>query len=353
MSRAIQFTVFILIFLTIYCLLHYYTLARIASLFGIKRGRAFYSVLILLMLSYVVASFLERMMPGAVSRFFYLSASMWMGFLFLLFFTLIIYELACLVYRFDNRLAGIVIILFVTLLCAYSVINAMSVRVKIVEASGFDREMTLVHLSDIHVGTVRGSRFMDKLVRMTNELDPDIVFITGDFVDGSGPLDVNLFFALNEIRAKKFFVLGNHEKYEGEEKVISMFELTDVEVLKDRSAEYMGVQVHGVDFVEGKAAAKEKIMRIENDKGRPSVLLSHVPVGLDIVASKNITLMLAGHTHRGQIFPFSLFVRLAFKNIYGEYRKGNTLLYVTSGAGTWGPPMRLGSENELVLIRTT
>jgi len=185
------------------------------------------------------------------------------------------------------------------------------------------------------------------IVDRTNALKPDVVFIIGDLISGGAPFHKDDFAPLRDLQAKAFFVNGNHEHYEGPEEIDRLLENMGIEVLNDKKVDFEGVEIIGVDYVEDgdRVAALVKEMDLSEDK--PTILLTHAPID---PRNDKVELVLAGHTHAGQIFPFQLIIRLRYKFIKGLYTSGKTKIYVTPGTNTWGPPMRSGSRNEITLL---
>lgn len=221
------------------------------------------------------------------------------------------------------------------------------------------RAFRIVQLTDIHVGPTIGREFIEQLVEKTNALEPDMVAITGDLVDGSVAELAAQVEPLRELRARHgvFFVTGNHEYYSGADPWIAHLETLGVRVLKNErvtlahdGAELDVVGVH--DWTSdsfGHGADLEKAL-----EGKPShrktVLLAHQPKQIDEAAERGIDLQISGHTHGGQIFPFNYLVRLQQPYVAGLHDHRGSKLYVSRGTGYWGPPMRLGVPAEITHI---
>jgi predicted MPP superfamily phosphohydrolase len=203
-----------------------------------------------------------------------------------------------------------------------------------------------VQLSDIHIGSVHNSNYLQSIVEKTNALNPDVVFITGDLVDGSAPMHAGMFDELKGLKAPAYMILGNHETYEGVPEFLEIVKTTGIPVLRDEAVEFKGVQIVGLDFKDERGNASRQYLKTV-DYSKPTIVLHHIPVGVDEMKSG---VMLSGHTHNGQIIPWNLFVRMAFKHVHGLYKTGDAYIYVSPGTGTWGPPMRLGSWNQITLL---
>ncbi|MFW2387411.1 MAG: metallophosphoesterase, partial [Polyangiales bacterium] len=221
--------------------------------------------------------------------------------------------------------------------------------------------LRLVQLTDMHVGLTIGRDFVEDVVRKVNALEPDIVAITGDLIDGSvqdlGPAVA----PLGEIRAKlgTFFVTGNHEYYSGADSWLTFLGSLGIKALRNERVELEmngeSIQVAGVDdwtahqFGNGHGSDMERAMR-GRDSSKPVVLLAHQPIHFDQAREHGVDLQISGHTHGGQIFPFGFLTRLAQPFVSGLHRRGESQIYVSSGTGYWGPPMRIAAPAEITLI---
>lgn len=215
----------------------------------------------------------------------------------------------------------------------------------------------LIQLSDVHLGAIYGLRYSTKLVRQVNELQPELIFITGDLFDGmDGRLD-ELGKAVSGLRSKKgtFFITGNHETYLGVDKSLAAIKGSSIQHLGDRAMSIEGLSVVGIDYpVRGeKSAFLDKLNGLEFS--RPAILLYHEPRNVkEVAALDRFDLMLSGHTHRGQLWPFEFVVRSMYGRFaYGLNRIGDFYSYTSVGTGTWGPPMRTEGRSEITVITLT
>jgi len=354
MNKILSFTIFFSIFFSIYLAMHFYVFWRMSSLLSFGRGWQFYTVMLVLALSFPVTSIIERFVDGQVCRLIYTLAATWLGALFLMFCLLIVYEIVALFVKINPAIAGIAVISLTLILVVYGILNATSLRVNEIDipVPGLGNETTIVQLSDIHIGTIHNSDYLARVVEKTNSLNPDIVLITGDFVDGTGRIDNHSVAPLKDLKARVFFTTGNHETYEGIGFVTGLLDRVGVKILRNETVDYKGLQIIGIDNPGDSVKDENPALRsIKVDKERPSILMFHPPLGFDDAVNAGVTLQLSGHIHRGQIMPFNLLTHLFYRHVYGLYEKEGTYLYVSPGTGTWGPPMRIGSRNEITLIR--
>ena len=245
--------------------------------------------------------------------------------------------------------AGMTGLLVLGSVTAYCVINAnsLSVRKLTVESAKISEVTKFAFISDVHVGS-NPPRHLEKICQKLGTLEFDGLLIGGDLFDSSD-FKLDDIAALGRLDTEIYFVTGNHEGYvRGFEEVLARFPELNIKVLENAAAQMRGINLIGVSDeqpVPARAAAVEQLSR----KGAFNLALVHQPSIWERTQSK-VDLMLCGHTHRGQLFPFNLLVRLQFRHVYGLFAEGGSTLYVSSGAGCWGPRMRLGSRNEIVMI---
>ena len=211
-------------------------------------------------------------------------------------------------------------------------------------------------LSDTHLGHIRGRRFAARVAAKLKTLRPDIVFFPGDMFDGTKLDAARVAAPWKSVAAPlgAYFVTGNHEEFFDPAKFVDAVAHSGIRVLENEKVVVDGLQIVGVGY--GDSGHPDRFAAILEsaavDRTRASILLAHVPRHLALAENHGISLQLSGHTHGGQIFPFTLFVSRIFgKYAHGLQRFGGMAVYTSYGAGTWGPPMRLGTWPEIVLIR--
>jgi hypothetical protein len=359
MNRILAFSLFFCVFFVIYFGMHLYVFTRIAQIFIIDKDWVFYLVMALFALSFPIMSIIERAINGIVSKVFYTASAVWLGALFLLLCSMLIYDLINLISRFAKfdasmtLLIGKVLVVLAIIITIYGVINAMFVNVKeiTVPIKNLDNELRIVQLSDVHLGTIHNKGYLADIVEKTNNLNPDMVLITGDLFDGGSMLKDDFILPLNDLRAKSFFSMGNHEIYEGIEEVTRILNETNVSILRNEVKRYKGMQIIGIDNPPNEFGGKNEIISsMKFNKSIPSILMYHPPLSLEESQAAGVSLQLSGHTHNGQIFPFTLLSMLVYPKVHGLYEYLGTYMYVSSGTGTWGPPLRVGSNSEITVI---
>ncbi len=353
MAKIIQFVVFLCIFFAVYFGMHLYVFLRLTGMMQIKRTFLLYALIAALALSFPVMSLLERFFAGWINRILYTISATWLGVLWLFLWALLAYEIIRPFADIDQRISGFVIIGIVLILSAVSIANAAFVRVNHVDIPIKDLkgQLSIVQLSDLHMGTIHNSGYLKNIVKMTNELKPDMVMITGDLVDGSSALNAKSFSALKNLKPKTFFSTGNHEEYVDKEKAIGFLKKANITVLMNQMQNYKGTSIIGIDDPGNGMRRDKSIDDFKINSSGPVILMYHRPDSFDDAAKKGVDLQLSGHTHDGQIFPFNLITKIFYPRIKGLYELNNSYLYVSPGTGTWGPPMRLGSRSEITYIR--
>lgn len=352
MKRIIQMVMFMSVFFFGFLILNYYIFSRMGMLLDLSNTTV-YSLIFVFAISYPAAAALERTVSHIITRIFYTISSAWMGISFFLLSLLLGYEILKFIFNIPLFTAGIGIIVIASIVSAYAIVNSISLEIKEVEISipHLKRDMNIVQLSDIHLGSIRNSGFMKKIVEKTNTLNPDLVLITGDTADGSAKLHPHMFNTIDNLKAPVFLGMGNHDFYEGLDNVLEVLKTTNITVLRDELVEFKDLQIIGVDYSLERNYLKKILPQIEIDNSKPSILMYHVPTEVETANKYGIDLQLSGHTHKGQLFPFNLLGRLVFPYFNGLYGYNDTQVYVSQGTGTWGPPMRLGSRNEVTLIK--
>jgi predicted MPP superfamily phosphohydrolase len=219
---------------------------------------------------------------------------------------------------------------------------------------------TIVQLTDLHVGPTIGRAFIEDIVRRTNDLRPDLVAITGDLVDGSVERLRDAVAPLRALRAPHgvFFVTGNHEYFSGASAWIAELGRLGIRVLRNERVGIGegagGFDIAGIDdwsaarLGDGQPDLARALAG--RDPSRPVILLAHQPRAIFEAARLGVDLQLSGHTHGGQIWPFTYFVKLQQPYVAGLHRHGDTQIYVSPGTGYWGPPMRLGTRAEITRL---
>ena len=325
--------------------------------------------MLILAFSFVAAALLSFRFSNFAVHFLYTIASIWLGFLNLFFWTSLLVWLAWFALRFSHAtanaaasrplLAGILYGSAV-LTGIYGLINARIIRVRRIAvelpnlpATWHGRRAILI--SDLHLGPINGAGFCRRLVAMAARYHPDIVFVPGDLFDGT-KADLDRVLAPFQVLTPPFgiyFSTGNHEEFTVATRYLEAVTRAGIRVLANESVTVDGLQIAGVLYQDSTHIIRMKAFldELHLDRAQPSILLNHTPTRLPIVEQAGVSLQLSGHTHGGQIFPFTWLTRRVFGRFTtGLSRFGSLQVYTSSGTGTWGPPMRIGSAPEMVVF---
>jgi len=334
--------------------------------FGLSSAPLWLAIVMgILSVSFVGASVLAFSYTSAPVRALYKASAVWMGFLSFLFLSGV---LAWVVFGVAT-LAGatlnfhrLVEVLFVIAgaVGLYGLFNASwtritRIRVQLENMPDTWRGRKAALVSDIHLGHVRNRNFLQRLVAKILREEPDAIFIAGDLYDGTAIDAAHAAEPLNQLTAPHgvYFVAGNHEQFGDDTKYLNAVEAAGVRVLKNERVTIDGLQIVGVPYrnATSNGDLASALRRVPIDRDRASILLTHAPDHPEIAEAAGFSLQLSGHTHLGQFIPWSWMARRVYRQfVYGLSRIGKMQVFTSSGAGTWGPPLRLGSNPEIVML---
>jgi len=368
----------------------FFSWCRFFEIHGLVARRSLFLILFFLSITFILSSIVIHMSNNPLTRIYYLVSGTWMGLMsFLLFATAVVWivkgglwflphdlpvkriiqGLSCFFY-------GLAIVY--TGYCHYQFYK-IKITLLVVPVQNLPQQWQgkkIVHLSDLHLGGAKHLAFLKKVVFLTNEQKADLILITGDLFDGATNFQERYVSDLNKFKAKHgtFFTSGNHEIYSGVEKSRKVISDSKVILLDNKAVVIEGLQILGVSYPELKDFSYFDF----NDpnvftKSLPTILLYHTPTSikekrknLSVVQSsdylapdtffsgtikQNISLQLSGHTHAGQFFPFTWLTGKVFKGLhYGLHKIDDFYINISSGTGSWGPPLRSGYLSEIVVI---
>ncbi len=236
---------------------------------------------------------------------------------------------------------------------AFVRITRVTVRLAGLPEAWRDRDIALV--SDLHLGNIRRRRLAARVVKKLRALDPVAVFVSGDMFDGTRIAMDPALQPWTGLRVPQgiYFVTGNHEEFHDRREALAAVRRAGLTVLQNEKIVAAGLQIVGVHDAE---AAEPEVYRAllgraGVERHRPSILLTHRPDNLPVAEQAGVSLQLSGHTHRGQFWPWSWVVgRVYGEFAYGLHSHGGLQVCTSSGAGTWGPPLRVGTRSEIVLL---
>jgi predicted MPP superfamily phosphohydrolase len=249
--------------------------------------------------------------------------------------------------------AAIVAALYGVFNASWTRITRTTVRLANLPSAWRGRRAALI--SDLHLGPVRNGGFLRRVVAKILKEEPDAIFIAGDLYDGTAIDARRAAEPLSKLVASRgvYFVAGNHEQFGEDSKYLKAIAAAGVRVLHNEKVEVDGLQIIGVPYRnavrDGHFASALHSIRLDRD--RASILLTHAPDHPEIAEAAGVSLQLSGHTHLGQFIPWSWMARRIYRQfVYGLSRIGKMQVFTSSGAGTWGPPLRLGSNPEIVML---
>lgn len=368
--------IFIVIFTGVLALVNYYVYKRFFSRLGTGLRFAGLILMIIIMTGEIVfaVDMVSAFIPESLAL--YMMLSVFIGATFMLFVVALIYDLTISVSQrvpFNQERRRAIKVMFDTsmLVSAASYLgygfsqgtrmpelHDVIVRIRDFPFNGF----TIVQLTDIHVGRTIRRDFVEKIVKRTNAVKPDMVVITGDLFDLPTEKISHDLEPLTMLEAPAFFVTGNHEYFHDVESILAKVDSLGIQSLTNRSIIFgsgeNSFNLVGLNDLTGKRfgirppdveSAYETV-----DQSKPTIVLSHQPKSISLVDGKRCDLMLSGHTHGGQIFPFGWLVMLDQPYLEGlhEFMPGKQI-FVSRGTGYWGPPLRVLAPNEITRIVVT
>ena len=380
------FALFFTIFLSIYAVVNFYVgyhgyrFAKAVGVLG--HPLAYWPVFWFIALSYLLSRALSSQLPEPLYDALHLLGAYWLAAMLYLLLFFLAFDLVRLADRFLHFLPasligspkaaavlGIAVLSVIGALLALGSWNARNAEVTtygitIPKAAGSLKGLDAVLVSDIHLGTIVDKRRLERLVDEINGLKPDIVLLAGDVLDEDlgAYIKQNMNGSLKRIAAPLgvYAIPGNHEYIGGRlPEFAEYLKSVGVELLIDRSVKVADAfylvgrdDVSGARFNGGKRKALADLAA-GLDPRLPLIVLDHQPFNLEEAEKAGADLQLSGHTHRGQFFPNNLITAKVFELDYGYKKKGGLNVVVSSGYGTWGPPIRIGSRSEIVKLKLT
>ena len=323
------------------------------------------TAILLLAFSFIAAALLGFYYANRLVTLLYRLAAIWLGLLNFFFWA------ACLCWLCEpalgplglsSRRPALAAALFFLAIAAslYGLANARFIRIRRIpiELPGLPaswRGRTGLMISDMHLGHVNGVAFCRRVAALAARLNPDVVFLPGDIFDGA-MADAEALAEPFRALAPPFgsyFSTGNHDEFGNAAYYGEVLTRVGIRVLSNEMVIVDGLQIAGVPNGDSTYPIRLRaaLESLHLAPARASILLNHIPNRLPIVEQAGISLQLSGHTHGGQIFPFTWLTRRVFgKFTYGLHRFGGLQVLTSSGAGTWGPPMRVGSQPEIIFL---
>lgn len=357
--------VFILLVIS-YVGLHYYAARWLARGLALAPAAAAWLRWTLLAMAFLspFTMFLKRQFHAAWLEPLYAAGYAWMGIILLAAFIFAVSDLAALALRraawFTPALHARGTLALLAAIAAWSVyggqrtpdLRELTVGIKNLPPAleGF----RIAQISDMHVDSGWKLRQFSAIVDRINSAAPDLVLVTGDLIDPGITCNAEMEELAGKIKSRYglYGALGNHEYYYGVEAAMGCYEAFGIKLLRNTSADLGPLRLIGLGDIHTEHLTKEDVTGIlaKHKDGKFTVLMSHQPVFLPEIAATGDYLGFSGHTHKGQIFPFHFFTWLFYRYFYGLYSINNSHFYVTSGSGTWGPPLRWLAPAEIPVL---
>ncbi|MCL1807463.1 MAG: metallophosphoesterase [Oscillospiraceae bacterium] len=363
--QAFLSIVILLVILAVFVLAMWYTAGRLHAHFEFFTFKQW----MLTVISVAVGSLALLLISSAFSNSFASLLNIISGYLLLFvifsFILLGLLHIVLLIWKLPLMWSGAVVLAIALIVTVHSGVMGSSFLVKETEIKikGLENELTIMQISDVHLGHHRGHDYLKKIVKTTNARTPDLILITGDLVEGKSGLLPGVLGWLADFYAPVYFVMGNHDAEADGERLLKLLEEHNIRVLHNEIVETQGIQLIGLDYMkadedtfdmhpsDNTETAKSVLEGMTLKSEVPSVVMAHSPVGVKYADAAGIDLILSGHTHGGQVFPMSLLAKMMFPFNSGMHQEGNTKVFVSSGAGTYMVRARLGSRNEINLLR--
>ena len=379
--RATSFFIFFGTVLLIYFSVNFLIYSRGLQAFSLSSAwrKSYITAFWLIVSCFIVGEILEHTHSSLVSEWIYRIGAFWLAFMLYFSLTILLFDVIRLFNYFFHFLPemtqtlrfriGLFTVAFVSLIVLAGHINALNTRVREISLSIHKKikgnpEMKVLMASDIHLGALIGENREERLISIINQQKPDLVLLCGDLVDGdvASALRKKLGRHIQEIKTPMgvYAIPGNHEYIGGIQKTLPYLENININILRDGTLVLSnGVQLVGRDdrdnrrMGEGNGRKSLKELMTGLDKTFPVIVMNHQPFNLDEAVIEGVDLHLSGHTHHGQLWPFNYITKAVYELSWGYLKKENTNFYVSSGFGSWGPPVRTGNTPEVVVFNLT
>lgn len=372
---------FFLIFFILYALINFYILKRTLQTF--KLSKSFKIILSILFFFNTISYFLAEIFFKNGNTFFY-DLTLWIGSLwFAIVLYLILFILLIDLIRIINKqfhflpkfifsnyektksITGIIIIVLTVIIVSYGYYNASNVKLKKIniylpKKEAQKSEFAILYFSDSHFTPVNNGRILNQIIAISKQTKPDLILIGGDVIDDKSNhlIRYGIDTLLQKLNSKygTFTCNGNHEfivdindadKFLNKNKIKV---LVDSVITIENSLQIIGRQDRSSERFSNMKRNSLNVIMLNVNKNLPTIVLDHQPINLSEAANNKIDFQLSGHTHNGQLFPLNFLTELIYEISWGYHKKSDTQFYVSSGVGTWGPPIRTGSDAEIILF---
>lgn len=381
--RTISFIIFYSIVFTIYFSVNYYIFSRgWQAIPSDSRARIFYLVtFVILAASFIIGRTLEKYMPGLLSNALVWTGSFWLAAMMYFFLIVVFIDIirladyvipflgkiipheAMVAFRFTTLKVITLLVFLVIFLGHFNSLfpKITKLDIPIPSPNSEMKELNLVLVSDIHLGTLTPKKHIKKRINLINSLNPDIILLAGDILDEdlTPVIHLDLGSALKELKAPLgvYGITGNHEYIGGVEPAVNYLENHGITILRDsvikinNSFYLAGREDRDINRFSGDTRLPVEELLKDTPRDLPIILMDHQPYELGKSAAAGASLQVSGHTHHGQIWPLNYITKAIYEISRGYGNVNGMHTYVSNGLGTWGPPVRIGTRPEIVFIQ--
>ena len=353
--RLYIFPIIILVILSLLYGMLYFSVKQLSLLLQFPYNSWYKWLYVGYMLLIPIAMLLGRTWWNEISRFLFVTVNSSLVIVLYSFLVVFLFFLLNKLFLFSPSINRFLIPLFIIGITLYSLINGITLRTRLVKIpfSQLKESIRIAQITDLHLGSIFKTKYLSHIVDEINKQKHDLVVITGDFIDDVGITTVDDLKSLERIAVPIYYITGNHEMYGDIKKILYTIAQTKAIILHNQVAYFKGIPIVGIDDIghQPKDNLSSIFKKIPINDSLFTLLLSHQPINWKYSKNIHFNLQLAGHTHGGQLFPFTFIVPLFFPEYKGLYQQDNQYIYVSQGAGSWGPPLRLGTKNELTIIQ--
>lgn len=359
----IQMLAFFAIFFGILFLVDYTIARHMEAWFPVMSRRAWVGLISVISLYMLFGTMMTAVSSNSLGQIVFMSAAVIAGIFIFSLLAIAAIDLVGLALPLTPQIKGQIFLILTTALTLYSSFNASHIKVveRDIPIAGLSEPVKVAHVTDVHLGHFRGLRHSEAIVSKLEQIQPDVIFNTGDLFDARIRLDHDVLKPFGRLDMPHYIIEGNHDVHVGTQSVFDLCQEQGMIILENEATEVGEIQLVGLKHMladensfdmhasQG-ATVKSAMEAIDVDPERPVVVLHHSPNGMQYAQQAGADLMLAGHTHGGQIWPLTGIAKLMFKYNNGYYDFNGMPLYVSQGLGTVFSPMRLGTSSELTIL---
>lgn len=367
-QNPIAFIIVLLIVVAILGISHYFIYNSVIRFFHLSSPALVFHlkwIVTILGGSFLAATFIGMKYYGVLTRIFYTFSASWLGTAYWLCIAAIIAWMAyglgkLMVPQVNVNSVGATCLVIGFLISMYGIWNSYQTKVRYMDVA-LDKlpvqwnGRKAVVVADTHLGNFHSKAFAKKITNLINAQNPDLILFAGDAYDGTPADFLTLSGPFKNLKATRgiYFAAGNHEEFGDSAPFLDSLKADGMHILDNRLEVVDGLQIAGIGYKDGVKASREQIVfeEMNIDTNVAAILIKHSPTNIEVAEKAGFGLQVSGHTHVGQMWPFNYLTKRIFGQFYyGLSRLDTIQVYTTSGAGTWGPPQRVGTSPEIAVI---